>query len=298
MPTGRHPRLAGTAWILMSAAGFGAMAIFAKLAYAEGISLATLLFLRFVIAGLAMLALALFTAAALPRGRDALLLAAMGGVGYVGQSFCYFAALHFASAGLTALLLYLYPALVTLLLAIKRRQKLSGDRTVAVLAALIGTALTVGGSLAGSAPGIVLGVGAALIYAIYIIVGESVSRRTGPLAASTVVALSAALVYGALAAGQGFTWPQSGSGWAAATAIALLSTAFAIVGFFKGMERLGAADAATLSAFEPVVTVVLATLVLGEHIDGMQIAGGLLILATVVYLARRPAPAAGTILPS
>ena len=39
----------------------------------------------------------------------------MGGLGYVTQSLVYFTTLGMASAGLVALLLYLYPALVALL---------------------------------------------------------------------------------------------------------------------------------------------------------------------------------------
>jgi drug/metabolite transporter (DMT)-like permease len=72
-----------------------------------------------------------------------LLLVAMGGVGYVGQSFCYFAALQYASAGLTALLLYLYPAIVTVLSALLARRRLSPLRMLAVVAALFGTGLAV-----------------------------------------------------------------------------------------------------------------------------------------------------------
>lgn len=282
-------RIAGTLWVLTSAAGFGAMAIFAKLAYGDGVNLPTLLFLRFLIAGVVMSALVATTAAPWPRGRDLWLLAAMGGIGYVGQSFCYFAALQHASAGLTALLLYLYPALVTLLVAARYRRRLSFDRLLAVAVALAGTALAVGGSLTGSVTGVLLGIGTAIIYSVYIVVGEEVTRRAGSIPSSTVIMLAAAVVYGALAAAEGIALPQTAGGWSAAIAIALLSTALAIVGFFKGMARLGAADAATLSAFEPVVTIVLAALVLDEAVTGVQLIGGALILATVVYLARRPA---------
>ena len=52
------------------------------------------------------------------------------------------------------------------------------------------------------------------------------------------------------------------------------------------MARLGAADAATLSTLEPVVTVVLAATFLAEAVGGWQIAGGAIILAAVVVLAR------------
>jgi drug/metabolite transporter (DMT)-like permease len=52
-------------------------------------------------------------------------------------------------------------------------------RLLAVAAALFGTGLAVGGSLAGSVLGILLGVAAALIYSVYILVGERVTRVAG-----------------------------------------------------------------------------------------------------------------------
>ncbi len=149
---GTGTRLGGFVCIVASAAGFGAMPIFAKLAYAESVDLPSMLFLRFALAGLMMALLMRVRGMVWPSGRNLLLLVAMGGVGYVAQSFCYFAALQYATASLTALLLYLYPAIVTVLSALLVRRRLSPLRLLAVVAALFGTGLAVGGSLAGSVP--------------------------------------------------------------------------------------------------------------------------------------------------
>jgi drug/metabolite transporter (DMT)-like permease len=279
-------RLSGVLWIVLSAAGFGAMAIFAKLAYRDGVTLSTMLFLRFAIAGLLLAAWGVAQRMRWPQGRDLAWLLAMGAVGYVGQAYCYFSALQYASAGLVALLLYLYPAIVTVLSVLVFGGRVGRGRGWAVAAALAGTALTVGGELSSQMPGIVLGIGAALIYSAYILAGAGVMRRVAPVPAATVVMLAAAVVYGALAASEGLAAPAGFTGWAAVLAIAVFSTLLAILGFFKGMERLGAADASTLSTLEPLITLGLAALVLGEAVSGLQLAGGALILAAVVYLAR------------
>lgn len=281
-------RLFGVLWIAASATGFGAMAIFAKLAYADGIGLESLLFLRFALAGLFMAAFMQLRGLAWPSRGLLPGLIAMGGLGYVGQSYCYFAALRHASAGLTALLLYLYPVLVTLLAALLGRQPLSGRKLLAVAVAFGGTLLTIGGSLAGSPLGIALGLAAALIYAVYILAGERLTARAGALAASTVIMLAAAGVFGILAAVAASPLPASPAGWGAVLGIVFLSTILGMVGFFAGMARLGAADAATLSTLEPVVTVVLAALFLGEAVGVWQMAGGALILGAVVVLTRSP----------
>ncbi len=282
-------RWSGTFWIVLSAAGFGAMAIFAKLAYQDGVSLSTMLFLRFTFAGLLLAAWGMAHGQAWPRGRDLLWLLAMGGVGYVGQSYCYFSALQHASAGLVALLLYLYPAIVTLLSALAFGRSIGPARGWAVAVALAGTALTVGGDLNTEPLGIVLGIGAALIYSIYILAGEGVMRRVPPLPAATVVMLAAAAVYGGAAFNAGLAPPATSAGWLAVLAIAIFSTLLAILGFLKGMEKLGATDASTLSTLEPLITIGLAAVVLGEVVSEVQLLGGGLILAAIVYLARHGA---------
>lgn len=282
----RSDRWRGVMWIVLSAAGFGAMAIFAKIAYREGVSLSSMLFLRFTIAGVLLAAWGTLQGMRWPRSRDLLWVVAMGAVGYVGQSFCYFSALKYASAGLVGLLLYLYPALVTIMSAMLYRRKIGAARGWAVVAALAGTALTVGGDLTSQPLGIALGIGAALIYSIYILAGEGVMPRVGSLPAATVVMLAAAVVYGGAAAAEGLALPASLTAWLAVLAIAIFSTLLAILGFFKGLEKLGASDASTLSTLEPLITIGLAVLVLGETVTGLQLAGGALILAAVIYLAR------------
>jgi drug/metabolite transporter (DMT)-like permease len=282
-------RGAGVTWIVLSAAGFGAMAIFAKLAYRDGVSLSTMLFLRFAMAGLLMAAWGVASRMHWPRGRDLALLVAMGAVGYVGQAYSYFSALQYASAGLVALLLYLYPAIVTLLSALVFGRAIGAGRALAVAVALVGTGLAVGGDLASEPVGIMLGIAAAVIYSIYILVGDGVMTRVGPVPAATVVMLAAACVYAVAASTAGLALPQSSTGWLAIVAIAVFSTLLAILGFFKGLAKLGAADASTLSTMEPLITLGLAALVLGETVTALQLLGGGLILGAVIYLARQPA---------
>ena len=282
-------RLTGALYVALSAAAFGAMAIFARFAREGGADVMTVLFLRFAIAATLMSVLMVATRRRWPARRNMLILAAMGGVGYVAQSFSFFTALDYASAGLVALLLYLYPFIVTLLGAIFLGKRLTPVRIAAVLVALAGTALTIGGSLSGQPLGIALGVAAAVIYSVYILVGSRVMGEEAPLAAATVVMIAAALVFGALVASRGPVWPDGALGWGAVVMIAVVSTVVAMVSFFVGMQRLGAADAATLSTLEPVVTFILAAIFLGEPIEANQVAGGAIILGAVIWLTRASA---------
>jgi drug/metabolite transporter (DMT)-like permease len=293
-PGDGRSRAAGVALVVVSGTAFGALAIFAKLAYAAGADPIAVLAARFGIAGATMTLLMLVQRRAWPRGHTLLALALLGGVGYVGQSLAFFTALTLASAGLVSLLLYVYPAIVTAAAVVLFRERLTRRKVVALALALAGSVLTVGGALAGRPLGIVLGVLSAFAYAAYILAGARVLPRVGAIPASTVIILAAATSYGLLALVQRPAFPASAAGWGAVVGLALVSTVVAVVTFFAGLERVGAADASTLSTTEPLLTIVLAAVVLGERVSLLQVVGGLLILAAVVILARagRVAPRA------
>ena len=275
-------RWVGLLLIVISAAAFGALPIFTRLAYAAGASPTTVLLLRFAIAAGVMVLVMVVRRIAFPSGRVLLGLVLMGGLGYVGQSLAYFTALTMISAGLVALLLYLYPAIVTVLSALLFKERLTLVKIGALLLALVGTALTVEPGGGGRILGIILGIAAAVIYSIYILVGSRIMPRTGAIASSTTVMLSAAVVYFGIVAVHGPTFPRTAPGWLAIFAIALVSTVLPIVTFFAGLSRIGPTRASTISTFEPVVTVVLAALILGDSINGLQLLGGFLILAAAV----------------
>jgi len=275
----------GLVLIIISAASFGVMPIFARLAYNAGAEPITVLFLRFTIAAVVMNLIMVLGRTAYPRGLILLELILLGAICYVGESLAYFLALKMTSAGLVALLLYIYPALVTALSAIFLKEHLTRIKFVALFLALSGTALTLRISGGGSLLGILLGIAAAVDYAIYILLGSRIVRRSGPIGSTTVIITSTAGVYAGIVAIRGMTYPTTSTGWIAIIAIALISTVLAFVTFFAGLKRIGPTSASTLSTFEPIVAVVLAAIVLGETISPYQVFGGILILAAVVLLA-------------
>ena len=84
----------------------------------------------------------------------------------------------------------------------------------------------------------------------------------------------------------GFHWPQAAPGWWGLALLTLLyGTAFTIM--FTVLPRLGVVGNSAIMNIEPVFALLLAWAVLGQAIAPVQIAGGLLVVATVVWLARR-----------
>ncbi len=289
----RHASLGGLLLVALSGASFGALGLFGRLAYGAGTDVPTAMFLRFSIAGLVLAAVMLLRRERFPRGRVLLALALLGGVGYVTESLVYFSALTLAPAGLVALLLYLYPALVALLSMWLERERLGRGKAAAIALAFAGTCLTLDLSGGNVRPlGIALGVLSALIYAVYILASARVLRHAGALGASTVIVLSAGAVYAGIVLARGPRWPQTPEGWGAVAGLSLLGTVVAVLALLAGMARVGAVNAALLSTMEPLVAVLLGGLFLGERLSVAQGLGGLCILAAVVLLARLDAAAA------
>lgn len=278
-------RTVGIFLIIISAASFGIFPIFGRWAYAEGLDVFTILFLRFTLAAILLGAIMAARRESFPRGVTLVKLIGMGAVGYVGQAFSYLTALKYASPGLVALLLYLYPIIVMLLSALFLHERITRPKIIAVVLALIGLALTVGPA-GGQVIGIVLAVAAALIYSVYIIVGTGVMKQVSAIQSSAVIFASAGLASGTLMLIDGPHFPTSPAGWAVIGGIVLIATILAVVTFMAGLERVGPTNAAMLSTLEPVVSVLLSVLLLGESLNPITLVGGALILLAVIVLTR------------
>ncbi len=284
-------RTAGFFIVALSGACFGAIGLFGRLAYAAGADAASLLFLRFAMAGAVLAGVMAVRRQPLPRGRVLLSLGLLGAIGYVSEAGAYFVALHYAPAGLVALLLYSFPALVALIQVVFFRERLGRMKWLAVGLALGGTALTADIGGGGAQPlGIILGLSSAMLYAVYVVLSARVAAEAGPLAASTVILCSAGLSLGLVVLARGPAFPQTAVGWGAVVALALVCTVAAVLLFFVGMARIGPVNTSLVSTMEPLMAVLLGALFLDERLSARQGVGGLLILTAAILLARADAP--------
>jgi drug/metabolite transporter (DMT)-like permease len=281
-------------YCLASAAAFGAMGIFGKLAYDEGATVGTLLAIRFSIAALVFWALGGGSGL---RRDDLIPGLALGAVGYSLQAGLYFAALERVDASLLSLVLFTYPAIVAAAAVLLGRDRLDRYRVGALALALGGLVLVVGGAGTGSfdTVGIGLGLGAAIVYSGYILISEGIARRLKPYALAALVCTGAAvtLTTGSAALGQLRPDELTAAGWGWIACLALISTVAAIGWFFAGLRRVGPTITAILGIVEPFTTVALAFVVFGEALGPGQMLGGVLVIAAVLVLnlsRRRAAP--------
>ena len=292
-PDQHHGAAAGAALVLLSAAGFGAMAIFGKLAFEAGISTTTLLLVRFALGTAVFAGILAWRGERIPRAGLPVGLG-LGAIGYATQAGLYFGALRELDASLLALVLYTYPAWVTLAAFALGRERLDARRLLALLLSSTGLVIVLAGAAAGSfdALGTALGLGAALAYTAYILVADATGVARAPFALSTLVCAGATVTFAVVGAITGeLDFGFEPEGWLWLACIATVSTALPIAAFFAGLARVGPSSAAILSTFEPVVTVTLAYLAFDETLSLVQLGGAALVLAAAVLLSVRARPA-------
>ena len=315
-------RLVGIALVLVSACAFGSGALFGKPAYATGIDWLVLSSWRFLFGALAswtfVLASGTERAAFRRLDRKAIAASVALGVLYLGNSGTYYAGLETVDASLAALIVYIYPALVAVL-TLRVGQPLEGRRAWGALAlALVGVVLAVGGIDPDATPpltGLALIVASPVIYSVWIVLAARLSgERRGDdaapgsvgsvgdaiAAASAVMMTATAVGYWIIAVGLGRPVLPSQipvAAWPNLLGIGIVATFIAIQTFYAGTRRIGAAQASLLSTIEPIWTISMAALLLGESLGPVQLAGGALILVGVAIsqtgpsAARSPRPA-------
>jgi len=297
----RKSSLAGPALVLLSAAAFGAMAVFGKLAYSAGVDSGALVLVRFTSAA-ALLGLLLLVRPSLRRlegeaprswlgARPVLIALGLGFFGYALQASLFFAALERADVSVVTLVLYTFPIMVTVAAVLLGRDRFTAPRVVALVTATVGVALVLvgAGGLGFDTVGLVLAFSSAVTYTVYILVSDKVLHRLPPVVLTALVMTGAALAVALRSVVTGganlsFAW----QGWLWIGCIVVVSTVIAVLAFFAGLRRTGPSTTAILSTFEPVVSVALATAVLGEVLAPVQVLGALLVLGAAVIVQLRP----------
>lgn len=278
---------AGVLMILASAAGFGTLPISIKFAYVAGANVITILTVRFLLAAVFLvLALKIRGIRFHIERKMAIKLCLLGAIGYGMMSMLYALSLRYLSASLGVMLLYSYPAIVSLISFAIGDEIFSWQKSLSLVVCFIGLTLVVGISLDGVQPiGILFGLGASIVYSCYIIISKRVLKNVESTVATAYVCLSAGICFLLIGASSGdLNINLSWEAWLSITGMALLATVIGVLGFFAGLSRIGASNASIISTLEPVITVLLSLLLLNEKLTIIQGIGGVVILAGIVIL--------------
>ena len=303
-PSARSLHLSGLALAAAGAVFFSAKAVVAKLLYREGIDAVTLIALRMLLSVPVFLLIATWTWRQRPRlsGADLRRVVLLGLLGYYASSMLDFMGLQYITAGLERLILFLTPTVVLLLGIVWFRRPVSGLQWISLAFAYAGIVLvlwhdvSLGGEQVGLGAALVFG--AAVLYAIYLLLSGELLKRVGTLRlvslAMSVSCLASVLQYALLRPLPGL-FEQTAAVWSLSLINATACTVLPVFLTMFGVARAGAGPAAQAGMIGPVSVMLLAWWLLDEPITQLQLAGTALVVFGIFLLSvRRPAPVVAT----
>lgn len=275
----------GYAIAAVAAATYGLNPLFALPCYAGGMNADTVLFFRY------LMAIVIVGAMLRARGhnfsverRQILPLMAMG-VLLAVSSLSLFESYNYMSSGIASTLLFVYPVMVAVIMAVVFRERLSWITVASIAASLAGIGLLYrgDGSATLSFVGTMLVMLSSLSYAIYIVCVNRRPLATMPSLKLTFWALtSGLLVFGCRFAAQvPMTLPDSATLWLNLAGLAVFPTAVSFLCTTRAIQLIGSTPTAILGALEPLTAAVIGVIVFDEVLTQRDVAGIVLILAAV-----------------
>lgn len=294
---GRRAQVRATLLIAVSACCFGSIAPLTVIALKSGAALQSIQAWRYLTTASLLIAYALWRPSPAPRtdaggGRVApwyspqVLLIAGGGQATIATLALM--ALRWLPASTTSFLFYTYPAWVAILVAVRGIEPLTGRRVVALVLAIGGITAMVGAPSSASLhpAGLVLILSAALVYALYIPLLNSLQRQRAALDVARAIAVGGAMLFLTWALVTGTLLAHHDVRSIAASLLQGALSAAAFLGFLAGLARLGPVRTAITSTVEPFWTALVGVFVLGQPLGGGTVVGGAAIMTAVVLLQR------------
>jgi drug/metabolite transporter (DMT)-like permease len=222
-------------------------------------------------------------------GRDLVRFFLLGILGVAASNYLYYLAIQRTNVAIAIILQYTAPVWVLLYTALRDREAPSLRRTVAVALAVTGCALVVGiigsGGLRLDTIGVIAALFAAFSFAIYNVGGHSVLARYDRwkvllwvLVATSAVWLIMNPPWKIVAAHFGATQ------WGFLLVFSIVSVLGPFSCYFAGLQYLEPTRAIVVSCLEPVFSIVLSALILGELLRPLQTLGIVVVLVAIVLI--------------
>jgi drug/metabolite transporter (DMT)-like permease len=278
---GLRKETTGIALAVVGAIFFGTLGILGKLGYEAGARPFSLLAVRFVIATGLLLVFHAATGRTVFLGRPIIArLLLLGGLGYGLEASLFFLALDNAPAGVVGLIFYSYPMWTYLLGFVTGIEPFRGRVLAALVLGSVGVAsiftADVGGLL-----GPLLALAAAIAVAVYFLLAQILLRDVSPSASALWTGAGAAVSIGIVALLTREPMPAAAVGPAAALGAA---SALSFMLLYAAISRIGSARSAIANMVEPVTTVALAAIFLGEEVTLRIAFGALLVISSLPIL--------------
>lgn len=192
---------------------------------------------------------------------------------------------------LVVLIFYTWPALTTAASWLLGKERFRWRAAAGLALAFAGVALTLNVEFtAAQAQGVWLALGAAVLWsATFLLTGHFFGGRDTRAPTLYMMCTAAAAFLAACLLTGDVAWPAGAAGWSGLGGVGAFY-AYALIGLFLASVRLGATRAGFYMNFEPIASVALAALLLGQRLAPVQLAGAALVIAAL-FLFRPPAGA-------
>ena len=224
--------------------------------------------------------------------KDAVLICLTGILGYAGGVGAQLLGTKYAGAATASVINAMNPIAITILAAFLLKERLVWYRILAVCLAVAGAVLIVSGGTGGEMKGIWWSVLAVILWSLMSVLIRRFSQKYDPLTVTAIsmAAAGAVLLVVVLATNRTSLQDISGVQWAALIYIALACTALAHSLWNYCLSRMDASFCSMFYPVQPLVSTILAIIILHETIKPTLVAGGLLIitgLLTALWMERR-----------
>ena len=212
------------------------------------------------------------------------------GLLYTSSSIFLFEAYNYIASGLATTLIFLYPVLVAIIMAFLRVVP-SWPVWLAIAATFGGVlVMTQGSGDEGTNPiGIVLSLGSALAYALFIVIinrSKAIAKISNTLLTFYALMVGATLFLGMILLSDTAmtTGIEGGAAWLNLIGLALLPTIVSTATLAIAIRNIGATKASVLGVFEPITAILVGTLMFGEPLTSNIVVGICIAIIAVTFM--------------
>lgn len=289
-----HSKSVGYLFGILAAGFYGLNPMFALPLYQDGMDSVSVLFWRYALSVpmLAVLMLCRHIDFRLSKA-EAIQIALLGAVMALSSLLLYLS-YNYMDAGLASTILFVYPIVTAVLMAFVFHERVAPLvwGCLALASVGIGVLCELNGNTHVSIAGVLLSLGSALTYAIYLVFINKGHITHLPSAKITFyVLLFGSLMLGVLLLCRWQIAVPQGLHWGYSIGAALFPTALSLVLTTLAIQGIGSTQTAILGAMEPITAVMVGLTLFGEHLTVRSCIGIALIVIAVTIVVARKQPA-------
>lgn len=282
-------KLKGVICGIVAAISYGTNPLGALSLYEKGLNANSVLFYRFSLAAIILGGLMLIQRKSFSVTKKEISILCVLGILFGVSSLSLFSSFHYMDAGIASTILFVYPVMVAVIMAVFFKEKISSITVLSILLALGGIILLYkneGGNTL-STLGVILVMVSSLTYAVYIIVVNKSPLMISSVKLTFYVLLfcvSTIVVHSFTSEANHLQLLTTPAMWMWAIMLALVPTIISLIMMVKAVHIIGSTPTAIMGALEPLTAVIIGITIFGELFTIRLATGILMILFAVILI--------------